>query len=337
MHKLTRDGSINYSPYTGSGKVKLFMGAFDGSVPIDNPATKDIGNIQTGTLDFNFANYGTVNADIKLSDLLGVPKSEGNTTITDVQEFDIPVGGMVTMGSLGFVESGDNSGFYYDMTFGLVSWSAGTHPDPNLHDQTEEMMWYLYAATPMVIKGDQSYTKTEYHSDGGVGISRLSTEIDITLVSGWNRIYFESYSKWENISGNDEHIRKERFFSTAPDTSDWKWTISTAFQEMPYLLDNGDKTLIFNITERTSVPYGLIYLPSDPACDRWELESNETFPHDGKWYNKTHNISSSSNPNEYIEFSSSGSTMKLTSDIVTNKEGEWSCLIDTANKIIRYR
>jgi hypothetical protein len=225
--------TVTYSLYTGSGTVKLglFNGAGDFST-FENVVFKDIGSIKDGSLEFDFANYGTPTETFKLSDALVIPEPEGGTnhegnpfteTITEIVDtVTISSDVSVAFGALVFVEEDDP----YYMSFGKETWT-------NNKDRSNGNIWYVYAYGPVTIQGTQSYTRTQTHpndpQDGYIDVvSKQFSEYDITLKTGWNLLYNTGTQTGENHKGEGNYEAYDSASTTAPTdgTADWKWALS---------------------------------------------------------------------------------------------------------------
>jgi hypothetical protein len=321
-------GYPNYSntPYSGSGTVKLVAG--DSTSTGGNTVIMDIGGkIAGGKLSFALpaaldAKYlftitemmKNVNAE-NTADYTG--KISGQTNTVSVS----PSGAKAAMSELRFMESGGNDDFFYRVGFGKDTASVNA----NSETSTYGGLLFIYSDRAATVKGKHEYTLERTYTDNSTDTVSSTMTWDVTLQPGWNRVYVAGTNSviWDG-SGNYTHTSTQEFYTdrSKVDTSGWAWTIEPAFEELPYALENSDKTLAFNIMQRGNGT--TVYLPSDAYCDRWEHESGAAFPSLGKWKRGS----------EYIEFLAGG-VLKFCWFNGEIQTGRYA--VDTAGKKIKFQ
>jgi hypothetical protein len=315
------------TPYSGSGTVKLEAGSGTGA----NTVITDIGGIAGGKLSFTFPAALDAKYLFTIADQLKNVSAENTADYTEKisgQTNTItvsPAGAKVATSGLRFIESGGNDNFYYRVSFGKTT----AIENANSRTYADRQLLFIYSDRAATVKGAHSYTSERIYTLGSNTETHTYTRTwNITLQPGWNKVYSTYAGSWTWDSyGNDTSTNTQEYYTdrNKVDTSGWAWTIEPAFEELPYLLTNSDKTLVFNIMQRGD---GITaHLPSDPNCDKWEHKSLAAFFKEGEWHN-------TDNSGEYIEFLAGG-VLKFcwyNGEILTGRYA-----VDTAGKKIKFQ
>jgi hypothetical protein len=323
---LLDNSSYDYTPYSGSGTLKLLYMNTEGNGP-EITDTKT-GEITNGKVSFTFPdtpsgiqffNLTLMTADPVASNGVGyteeITGKSGGFTISD------PAARIAFYASR-FIPDGDSDPWYYYLNF-----ASRTRTKTDATEvYTEGFIQHIYADRTVTAKGTRTYTRVTTYT-GGWQDTDINTETyDVTLLPGWNILYFTDVYSYN--SGTATYTGKVYSDKTKVEDqfniNNWKWELQASFKQMPYVLEDGGKTVSLNFLSRGDGTK--TYLPTESECDRWEHESGATFPAAGKWTNKK-------NSSEYLVFpDGTDGTMTLH---WWNGEVLITYSIDTAKKTMR--